>query len=71
MNQGCVTTTSMRDGIVLWEMLDQKCQQRVCQHSDVGQTGQAGCLVLILHWKMVKFAEGSALVIALLVANTQ
>ena len=67
----CSVTATLRDGIVLWEMLDQKCQQRVCQHTDVVQTGQAGWMVLILHWKMVKFTERSALVIALLVANTQ
>ena len=64
-------TATLRDGIVLWEMLDQKCQRRVCQHTGVVQTGQAGWMVLILHWKMVKFTERSALVIALLVANTQ
>ena len=32
---------------------------------------QAGWMVLILQWKMVKFPGWSALVIALLVANTQ
>ena len=61
----------MRDGIVLWELQEQKCQQRVCQHTDVVQTGQGGWMVLILQWKMVKFSEKSALVIALLVAGTQ
>ena len=71
LDQCYVTTNSLWDGIVLWEMLEQKCQQRVCQHTDVVQTGQAGWMVLILHWKMVKFTERSALVIALLVANTQ
>ena len=69
--QFCVTTNSLRDGIVLWELQEQKCQQRVCQHTDVVQPGQAGWMVLILQWKMVKFPEKSALVIALLVAKTQ
>ena len=64
-------TATLRDGIVLWEMLDQKCQQRVCQHTGVVQSGQAGWMMLILYWKMVKSAERSALVIALLVGNTQ
>ena len=70
-NKRCVTTTLLRDGIVLWELQEQKCQQRVCQHTDVVQTGQAGWMVLILQWKMVKFQGRSALVIALLVANPQ
>ena len=40
-------------------------------HSDVVQNGQqAGWLVLILQWKMVKFARRSALVIVTAVANT-
>ena len=68
--QRCVTSNFLRDGIV-WELQEQKCQQRVCQHSDVVQTGQVGWMVLILQWKMVKFKGRSALVIALLVANTQ
>ena len=38
----CVTTNSSRDGIVLWELQEQKCQQHVCQHTDVVHTGQAG-----------------------------
>ena len=67
----CVTTNSLGDGIVLWELQEQKCQQRLCQHLDVVQTGQAGCMVLILHLKMVKFSGRSALVIAILFANTQ
>ena len=46
-------------------------QQRACQPTDVVQTGQAGWKVLILQWKMVKFKGRSALVIALLVANSQ
>ena len=71
MVQSCVTATSMGDGIVLWELQEQKCQQRVYQHTDVVQTTQAGWMVLILQWKMVKFKGRSALVVALLVANTQ
>ena len=71
MDHICVTTYYPRDGIVLWELQEQECQQRVCQHTDVVQTGQAGWMVLILQWKMVTFFGRSALVIALLVANTQ
>ena len=71
MVQSYVTTHSLRDGIVLWELQEQKCQQRVCQPSDVVQTGQAGWLVLILQWKMVKFLGWSALAIVLQVANLQ
>ena len=71
MVQSCVTENSSGDGIVLWELQEQKCQQRACQQTDVVQTGQAGWKVLILQWKMVKFKGQSALVIALLVANTQ
>ena len=67
----CVTTYSPRDGIVLWELQEQECQQRVCQHSDVVQTGQAGWMVLILQWEMAKLKGRSALVIALLVAKTK
>ena len=66
-----MTGNFLRDGIVLLELREQKCQQRVCQHTDVVETGQAGWMVLILQWKMVKFKGRSALVIALLVANTQ
>ena len=40
-----------------------KIQQRVCQHIDVVQTGQAGWMVLILQWKMMRFSERFALVI--------
>ena len=29
----CVITCYLRDGIVLWELQGQKCQQRVCQHT--------------------------------------
>ena len=66
-----MTTNSLRDGIVLWDMQEQECQQSVCQHSDVVQNGQAGWLMPILQWKMVKFIRWSALAIALLpeVAN--
>ena len=66
-----MTTYSPRDGIVFKDTQEKKCQQRVCQHSGVVQTGQAGWIVLILQWKMVKFPGWSVLVIALLVANTQ
>ena len=69
MVQRFVTTNLLRDGIVLWELQEQKCQQRVCQHSDVVQTGQAGWMMLILQWKMVKFPERSALVTVRRVAN--
>ena len=65
-----VTAHFSRGGIVLWEMQEQKCQQRVCQRTDVVQTGQAGCMALILPWKMVKFFGRSALVIEMLVANS-
>ena len=67
--QCIVTTYSMRDGIVLWELQEQKCQQRVCQYSDVAQSGQAGWMVLIQQWKMVKFTGRSALVIVRRVAK--
>ena len=69
--QSCVTSNFLRDGIVLLELREQKCQQGVCQHTDVVQTSQAGCMVLILQWKMVKFKGRSALVLALVVANAQ
>ena len=71
MVQCCVTTYSPTDGIVLWELQEQKCQQLVYQHSDVGKTRLAGYRLLVLKWKKVKFTGRSALVIALLVANTQ
>ena len=48
-----------------------KIQQRVCQHIDVVQTVQAGWMVLILQWKMMRFSERFALVIVLPVVNTQ
>ena len=71
MVQCFVTTHSPRDGTVLWELPELKCQQCVYQHTDVVQTGQAGWIVLILWWKMVKFPGRSALAIVLQVANTQ
>ena len=64
----CVTG-SLRDGIVLWELQEQKCQQHVSQHTDVVQTGQAGWMVFILQWEMVKFPGKSALVIVSIVAK--
>ena len=64
MDQSCVTKNSLRDGIVLWEPQEQKCQQRVCQHTVVVQPGQVGWMVNILQWKIVKFKGRSALVFA-------
>ena len=64
----CVTG-SLRDGIVLWELQEQKCQQRVSQHTDVVQYGQVGWMVLILQREMVKFPGKSALVIVPTVAK--
>ena len=69
--QRFVTNNSLSDGIVLWELQELKCQQRVCQHTNVIQTGQAGWMVLIQQWKMVKFPGRSALAIVLQVANIQ
>ena len=66
-----MTDNSQWDGIVLWELQEQKCQQGVCQHTDVVHAGQAGWMMLILQWKMVKLKEQSALAIALMVANTE
>ena len=66
-----MTTHSPRDGIALWELQEQKCQQHVCHDTDVVQTGQVGWMVLILQWKMVKFSGRSVLEIALLIADTQ
>ena len=63
--------SSLRNGIALWELQEQKCPQQVCQHTDVVHTGQVGWMMLILQWKMVKFSRRSALVITLLVADTQ
>ena len=71
MAQSCVTANSWQDGIVLWELLEQKCQQRVCQLTDVVQPSQAGWMVLILQWKMVTFSERSALAIVSPIANIQ
>ena len=56
----CVTNSS-RDGIVLWELQEQKCQQHVCQHLDVVQPTLAGWWLLILRWKTAKLPEKSAL----------
>ena len=64
-------THSSRDGIVLWELQGQKCQQRVCQHTNVVRSGQAGWMVLIQQWKLVKFPGRSALAIVPPVANFQ
>ena len=71
MDHFCVTTYSPRDGIVLWELQEQKCQQCVCQHLDVVQISQAGWMMLILQWKTIKLPGRSALVIVSKVANTQ
>ena len=62
MAQSCVTNNSPRDGIDLWELQEQKCQQHVYQHLNVEQPTLAGWMVLILDWKMVKFSGRSALV---------
>ena len=70
LDQCYVTVYSLRDGIVLWELQEQECQQRVWNHTIVVQTGQAGWMVFILQWKMVKFEGRSALVIVSPVANT-
>ena len=69
MVQRFVTTNSLKDGTVLRELREQKCQQRVCHLSDVIQTGQAGWMVLIQQWKVVKFPGQSALAIVLKVAD--
>ena len=42
MDQRFVTANSLWDDIVLWELQEQKCQQRVCQYSNVVQNSQAG-----------------------------
>ena len=70
LDQCLVTINSLMDGIVLWELQVQECQQSVSHPIDVVQTGQGGWMVLILQWKMVKFTERSALVIVTPVANT-
>ena len=69
--QRFVTTHSLWDGIVLWGLQEQKCQQRVCHHSDVVQTCQAGWMVFILQWMMMKFPGRSALAVVLQVADIQ
>ena len=61
------TPYSLRDGIISWELQEQKCQL-VRQHRDVVQAGQADWMVLILRWKMVKFLGWSALAVVLQVA---
>ena len=48
LDQCCVTTNSPGDGIVLWELQEQKYLHLVCQQTDVAQTGQAGWMVFIL-----------------------
>ena len=55
--------------MVLWELQEQKCQQRVCQHTDAVQTGQVGWIILILQWKKVKLVRRSDLAIVPPVAN--
>ena len=67
--KGGVTGNST-DGIVLRELQEQKCQQHVCQHTDVVQPTLASWMAPILHLKMVKFSGWSALVIFLQVAKT-
>ena len=69
MVQSCVTTNSLRDGIALWELQEQKCQQHMCQVTDVEQPSQAGWMMIILQWKMVKFKGWSAFLVALLAAQ--
>ena len=66
-----VTISSLGNGIVLWEVLEQKCLQRVWQHTDVVQHGQVGWMVLILQWKMVKFSGMSAVAVVPPVANIE
>ena len=70
LKKACVTTNSLGGGIVLWEMQEQKCQQHVCHYTDVVHACQAGWMVLILQWKMVKLKGEFALVIVTDVANT-
>ena len=48
LDQCSVRTNSPGDGIVLWELQEQKCLHLVRQQKDVAQTGQAGWMVLIL-----------------------
>ena len=42
MDQRFVKVNSLWYGIALWELQEQKCQQRVCQYSNVVQISQAG-----------------------------
>ena len=42
MDQRFVTANSLWDGIVFWELQEQKYQQRVCHYSNVLQNSQAG-----------------------------
>ena len=69
--QRFVTTNSLWDGIVLWGLQEQKCQQRVCQHLNVVHPFQAGWMVFILQWMMMKFPGRSALAVVLQVADIQ
>ena len=48
-----------------------KCQQRMCQQTNVEQPSLAGCMVFILLWNMIKFLRRSALVLSQNVANTK
>ena len=62
----CIKIRVTRDsmgGIVLWELQEQKCQQRVWQKKNVVQSTLAGWKVLILLWNMARFSGRSALVI--------
>ena len=59
-SQLCVTTCYLRDGIVLEELQGQKCQQCLCQNTDVVQTGQVGWMELNQQWQMVKYIGRSA-----------
>ena len=64
--QSCVIANSLRNGIALWELQEQKCQHHVCQQTDVEQNTQVGKTVVILQWRMVKFTRMSALVMMLI-----
>ena len=59
-SQLCVTTCYLRDGTVLEELQGQKCQQCLCQNTDVVQTGQVGWMELNQQWQMVKYIGRSA-----------
>ena len=67
----CVTTSYLRDGIVLRELQGQKCLQRLCQHTDVVQTGQVGWMDLNQQWQMVKYIGRSASPNVLTLASIQ